>query len=53
MLTPAMKGQVTKAFKPEPVDKPKGFKLQLATHVLRRYMPREQAKHAARKLLSK
>jgi len=55
ILTPAMKGQLTKILKANPNTTP-GLQLQYRIEAVRAYfakhMPREQAKHAARKYLA-
>lgn len=52
-LTPAIKGQLTKALK-QANDKSTGNQIVFGTvrNILARQMPKEQAKHAARKYLA-
>lgn len=48
-LTPAIKGQLTKAINANK-DKSFGAVIRAMVLVLSRHMPKQQAKHAARKL---
>jgi hypothetical protein len=50
-MTPAIKRQLTMALKADNVSCPAG-KIPVITTILAKRMPREQAKHAARKYLA-
>lgn len=50
-LTPAIKGQLTKAIKADNTSCFAG-KIPVVTNIFAKHMPREQAKHAARAYLA-
>lgn len=57
ILTPAIKGQLTKALKAHASTIPQHAQMQArfnaVLHVFHNHMPHEQAKHATRKYLAK